>query len=139
MLSDKEIKKYSILSGKTTKEVKKILNKAENEAKSLGKEKDKKFIIRFLKDLLDLDESKTIQLLTMKFSESEYNNFDDFIEALISSDILPELRPEMHIKKDEEEIDEEYLKNKDNKDEVLDNDKKENDPLYDSTCDKKKK
>lgn len=134
MLSDKEIKKYSILSGKTTKEVKKILNKAENEAKSLGKEKDKKFIIRFLKDLLDLDESRTIQLLTMKFSESEYNNFDDFIEALISSDILPELRPEMYIKRDEE-----YLKNKDNKDEVLDNDKKENDPLYDSTCDKKKK
>lgn len=139
MLSDKEIKKYSILSGKTTKEVKKMLNKAENEAKSLGKEKDKKFIIRFLKDLLDLDESRTIQLLTMKFSESKYNNFDDFIEALILSDILPELRPEIHIKKDEEEIDEEYLKNKDNKDEVLDNDKKENDPLYDSTCDKKKK
>lgn len=133
MLSGSELKKYAILSKKSTNDIKKYYQKATSEAKSLGKENDNKFIMELFVDFLDLNESKD-QELVKKFILSKRNNFDDFIEELISSDIPQDVRPEMKIKNDipknintteENEVEEDFLKDINNKDNIIDNDIKD--------------
>ncbi|GEM_PF-4645758 len=104
MLTNKDFKLYAIQSGKSINDVKKIYNKAVDEAKSLGKEKDKLYVVEIFEDLLGLNEKIDIHKFINRFIESETDNFDEFIEMLTTSDIPLYNRPEMHVKRDQDEL-----------------------------------
>lgn len=79
--------------------------------------------------------------LVRRYLESK-KSFDEFIEALISSDISQNSRPEnvadVVVIGQEDEIEEELLISKDGEEIVLDNDVKDKENLLVSGCDKKK-
>lgn len=104
MLTNKDFKLYAIQSGKSINDVKKVYNKAVDEAKSLGKEKDKLYVIEIFEDILGLNEKIDIHKFINRFIESETDNFDEFIEMLTTSDIPLDTRPEMHIERDQDEL-----------------------------------
>lgn len=81
--------------------------------------------------------------LVKQYVESDINDFNEFIEGLISSDIPQSDRPEkvgkvVIIGQEEDEIEEELLVSKDGEDTVLDNDVKDKENLLVNGCKEEK-
>lgn len=97
MLSDKEIKFYSIKTGKNANELKKVWDKSVKEASSMGKKDDEDYTKMIFEDLIEFNESTNIDIMVKNFVESDSQGFKNFIEDLTLSDISLDVRPEMHV------------------------------------------
>lgn len=100
------LKIFVYKTGKPLSEIKQVVDKALKEANLLGLENDDLFVESTVATLLDMDEaeySECIRDLNRKFVESKFDSFDDFIESLVSEEMVstgfaPSDRPENLVK-----------------------------------------
>lgn len=100
------LKIFVYKTGKPLSEIRQIADKAIKEASLLGLDKDSIFIESTVASLLDMDEkeySECIRELNRKFIESRYESFNDFIESLLTEEMVstgfaPGDRPEKLVK-----------------------------------------
>lgn len=85
------LKIFVYKTGKPISEVKQIVEKAIKEAQILGLENDDLFIESTTASLLDMNEeeyTECIRELNKRFLESNYNSFNDFMESLVSEEMV---------------------------------------------------
>jgi hypothetical protein len=102
-ITDLELKLLAIKAGISKSEIIEIYKKSIIEAKSLGKQNDKEFILEIIKSFVGLEENdknNSIINLNNKFIHSGYADFNTFLEDLwlnediVSTDFSPDVRPE---------------------------------------------
>jgi len=85
------LKIFVYKTGKPISEVKQVVEKAIKEAQILGLENDDLFIESTTASLLDMNEeeyTECIRELNKRFLESNYNSFNDFMESLVSEEMV---------------------------------------------------
>ena len=96
------LKIFVYKTGKSLSEIKQIADKALKEANLLGVDTDELFIESTIANMLDMNDqeySECIRDLNRKFIESKYESFDEFLESLVSEEMVstgfaPSERPE---------------------------------------------
>ena len=102
------LKSIALKAGLSKDEIYELYSQAIEEAKYLGKEGDISFVLEIVQTLAGLDEediNKTISKLNTKFLESDYTDFNQYLEdnwekdfkendGLVSTDFPPDVRPE---------------------------------------------
>jgi len=113
------LKIFVYKTGKPISQVKQIVEKAIKEAQILGLENDDLFIESTTASLLDMNEeeyTECIRELNKRFLDSNYNSFNDFMESLVSEEMVstgfevserPETLQKPEPKKKKKEYDEE--------------------------------
>jgi hypothetical protein len=111
------LKIFVYKTGKPISEIKQIVEKAIKEAQILGLENDDLFIESITASLLDMNDAEYLECireLNKIFLESKYDSFNDFMESLVSEEMVstgfavsdrPEnfIKPEPKKDKDDEE------------------------------------
>ena len=108
MLSNSILRRVALRAGISQQKIIVMYNAAINEAISLGKGKDDDFILEILETYAGLNEEdiiNTVKNLNKKFIESNFKNFDEFIEnewnkkdeEIVSTDFNPNVRPEHNL------------------------------------------
>lgn len=96
------LKIFVYKTGKSLTEIKQVVDKALKEAHMLGVETDEMFIESTVANMLDMNDqeySECIRDLNRKFIESKFDSFDEFLESLVSEEMIstgfaPGERPE---------------------------------------------
>lgn len=114
---DKFLKSFVYFYGIKASEVNKIYKEALSEAYSLGQEGNAEFILETMKIIINADPA----LCTKHFVESEFSNFDEFIESLFDETLMttnfsPSERPEKYIHK-QKSVTLDFLDDEDQEDE----------------------
>lgn len=99
-MSNNFLKSFVYFYGIKASKVNKVYKEVLDQAYSLGQENSLDFVSETMKVLIDADPA----LCTKHFVESDFNNFDDFIESLfdetlISTNFSPSERPETYTHK----------------------------------------
>jgi hypothetical protein len=105
MLSNSTLRKIALRAGISQQKIMKMYNAAIDEAVSIGKGNDDKFVLDILETYAGLNEediSQTQSDLYSRFLESDFINFDKFLETewakvdedIVSTEFTPDIRPE---------------------------------------------